>query len=248
MIDIDLVSAFIAGLLTFFAPCTYPLIPGYLGFIGGESVLGNTEKKGLRRRMLLNASIFLASFSLIFILLGALSGAIGNALFSYKDLLSRIGGVLIIIFGLSLLGAVPWLRFPTWTARLPKWARPGTLSGSALLGLILASAWTPCLGPVIGSIFILAGASGTVFSGALLFAVYAIGFSLPFLLLAFFFGSAMKTTQAVSKYVPIFAFASGALLVVTGILLSLGKFGALTSFVSSLVEGGAWMESLMDNL
>ncbi|HSE34675.1 MAG TPA: cytochrome c biogenesis protein CcdA [Candidatus Paceibacterota bacterium] len=248
MIDIDLVSAFVAGLLTFFAPCTYPLIPGYLGFIGGESVLGNTKKEGLRKRMMLNASIFLASFSLIFILLGAVSGAIGGTLFLYKDVLARVGGGLIVIFGLSLLGAVPWLKFPSWTVRLPAWARPGTLSGSALLGLILASAWTPCLGPVIGSIFILAGASGTVFSGIVLFGLYALGFSLPFLLLAYFFGSAMHTTQALSRYVPIFAFASGALLVITGILLALGKFGALTSFVASLVEGGAWMDMIMNRL
>lgn len=248
MVDIDMLSAFVAGLLTFFAPCTYPLIPGYLAFIGGESVMGDARKEGLRRRMLLNAAIFLASFSLIFVILGAVSGAIGSTLFLYKDVLARIGGGLIVIFGLSLLGAVPWLKFPSWTVRLPAWARPGTISGSALLGLILASAWTPCLGPVIGSIFILAGASGTAFSGALLFAAYAIGFSLPFFLLAFFFGSAMRTVQAVSRFVPVFAFASGALLVVTGILLALGKFGVLTSFVAALVEGGAWMDMIMDRL
>ena len=234
MLDISVISAFIGGLLTFLAPCTLPLIPAYLAFIGGSV---STEKKhgSVRRGLLLNALAFVLGFSVIFILFGMASGAVGTYLVLYRKLLAQIGGVVVLLFGISMLGffTLPSLS-ATWGGFIPKWLKPGTLKGSFLLGLLFALGWSPCLGPILGTIYILAITKGTILSGGALLFVYALGLAIPFLFVAFLYGSAWTYVPTLSKYLPIISKIGAVLLIVIGILLIIGQFGILNTWVLTL--------------
>src|SRR5918997_1150869 len=172
--------AFVAGLLSFLSPCVLPLVPSYVGFITGMTL---PEVSGRRRAALLHALLFVAGFSLVFILLGASATALGRALNYYQVWLQRIGGVLIIAFGLVCLG----LFQPAWLTqerRLHLEQRPVGYLGSALVGMAFGAGWTPCIGPVLGAILGLAATSADLSRGMLLLAVYSAGLAVPFLIAA----------------------------------------------------------------
>src|SRR3989344_5889505 len=159
------ISAFIAGLLTFFAPCTLPLVQAFLGIISGARIedLKNPEiTKTVRWRILKNAVFYVLGFSLVFISFGVAFSYLGT-LFVIRELLEKIGGLLIIAFGLVLLGwlKVPWLDSDKQIA-VPRLFRHVSLANSFLLGAIFALGWSPCVGPLLGSILLLASTSGTV--------------------------------------------------------------------------------------
>lgn len=234
MLDISVVSAFVGGLLTFLAPCTLPLIPAYLAFIGGAA--GDKSKgKSVRRRLLLNALFFVLGFSLVFILFGMVSGALGTYLVLYRKLLAQIGGVVILLFGISMLGffSLPSIS-GTWGGFIPKWIQAGTLKGSFLLGLLFALGWSPCLGPILGTIYILAITKGTIFFGGFLLFVYALGLALPFLFVAYLYGSAWSYVTPLSRFLPVVSKIGGILLIIIGLLLVIGQFGMLNTWAISL--------------
>lgn len=217
------VPAFIAGVLTFLAPCTLPLVPGFLAFISGSSVGKNTQDAGYRSRVLINALLYVFGFSTVFILLGSIFGLGGAALAPYRFWLSRIGGVLVIFFGLFLIfGAdMKLFRFLQNEKKFHVKAilDPGKPGSSFLLGATFAFGWTPCVGPLLGTILLLASTSATVLNGAFLLGVFSFGLGLPFLVLAFFIGSAAKYIQKIQKYLGLISKIGGILLVVMGVLL-----------------------------
>src|SRR3989344_7045516 len=172
-----IIPAFIAGILTFLAPCTLPLVPGYLGFISGVSandLRDPTKAKVARRKIFLNGVLYVIGFSLIFIILGSLFGLGGAALIKYRLWLSRIGGIFVIFFGLFMTGVLklPLLNIEKHFGNI-KALKPGNPASSLIFGAAFALGWTPCIGPILGSILTLAAASATVGQGAFLLAVFS---------------------------------------------------------------------------
>ena len=178
--SLGLFVAFAAGLLSFLSPCVLPLVPSYIGFLTGMSL---PEMAARRRVALLHALLFVLGFSLVFMLLGASATALGRALNYYQQWLQRIGGVLIILFGLVCLGVIK-APFLSQERRLQLEQKPVGLLGSALVGMAFGAGWTPCIGPVLGAILGLAATSHDLSRGMLLLGVYSAGLAVPFLLAA----------------------------------------------------------------
>ncbi len=235
MFDISVISAFIGGLLTFLAPCTLPLIPAYLAFIGGTTGQ-SAHGTSVRRNLLLNAVCFILGFSFVFIVFGMASGALGTYLVLYRKILAQIGGVVVILFGISMLGVFTLPSISAgWGGFVPKWLKAGTTKGSFLLGLLFALGWSPCLGPVLGTIYILAVTKGTVLAGGALLFVYSMGLALPFLVVAYLYGSAWTYVGTLGKFLPVISKAGAVLLIVIGLLLVIGQFGMLNTWVINLI-------------
>ncbi|MBI2030645.1 sulfite exporter TauE/SafE family protein [Candidatus Kaiserbacteria bacterium] len=229
-----ILPAFIAGILTFLAPCTLPMVPAYLGFISGASAqeaLGDTSGR-LRRRIFFNGLAFVLGFSAVFILFGVFAGYLGHLIPGYRLLLTQIGGVFVIAFGLFMLGVfnLPFLSgVHRMNVTLP-FARGSYLNAFGL-GAAFGTGWTPCIGPILGSILLLATTEGSVGSGALLLGVFSFGLAIPFLLVAAALGSAEKKIQALVPYLGIVAKVSGTLLVVIGALLLTDNMSYLAGYM-----------------
>lgn len=231
------IPSFIAGLLTFLAPCTLPLVPGYLAFISGVSLdqLRDPEQaQTTRRKIFLNGALYVVGFSVVFILLGSLFGLGGAALIKYRLWLSRIGGAFIIFFGLYVLGLfrLRWLRFMAGEKRFhpSRHLKPGTPVSSLIFGATFAFGWTPCIGPILGSVLFLASTSATVGQGAFLLLIFSLGLAVPFLIIAATTGWAATHLRKIGKYLTVLNIIGGTFLVFIGILLLLNDFGVWISW------------------
>jgi len=233
-------ASFFAGLLTFLAPCTLPLVPAYLGFISGvdQEALKNPETaKAARRKIFLNGLAFIVGFSLIFIAFGVLAGFAGTALAPYRIWLARIGGVLVILFGLFMLGFFKLQFFQTdKLIPIPKWLTLGKPSSSLFIGGTFALGWTPCVGPILGSILLLAGTSGTAFTGGVMLTVFSIGLAIPFLLIALAFSKATAYIDRISKYLKAVSVVGGVFLILLGFLLATDNFGLIIQYGYELFD------------
>ncbi len=245
MLEISHLSAFIGGLLTFLAPCTLPLIPAFVGFLS-TTKRSDEDRRSFDRMLFVNAVLFTLAFTSVFVCFGLASGALGRFLVTYRGLLSQAGGVIVVLLGLSLLGA---FAFPniSFVQRLPKWIAPGRPLSAFLLGLLFALGWSPCLGPILGTILFLAGASGTAYSGAALLLTYSLGLALPFLLLAVFFGTAVRYVAWVARFLPVINGIGGAIFIAIGVLLIIGDFGLLNVWAERLL-GDGWYSRLMERM
>jgi cytochrome c-type biogenesis protein len=222
--------AFAAGLLSFLSPCVLPLVPSYLGFLTGMTL----PDMGARRRVaLLHAALFVLGFSLVFVLLGASATALGRALNYYQIWLQRVGGVLVILFGLVCLGLIN-SNFFARERRLQLEHKPVGYLGSTLVGMAFAAGWTPCIGPVLGGILSLAATASDVRRGMLLLAAYSAGLALPFLLAALAVESFLHWFQRFRSFLPWVMRISGAMLVLVGVLLVTGEFTRLAGWLQGL--------------
>lgn len=230
---IGLAVAFAAGLLSFLSPCVLPLIPSYATFITGMSMdeLARGERVRARRALLLHGSLFIAGFTLVFMILGASVTFLGSLLRVYDEWIGRAGGALLIIFGLYLLGL---LRLPgaerEWRVHLAD--KPVGYLGTVLVGMAFAAGWTPCIGPVLGGILTLAATSGSVANGVALLAVYSAGLAVPFLLATLLLDRFLHTFRRFRHLLPWVSRASGALLIGVGLLLITGSFATLAAMLA----------------
>lgn len=228
-----IVPAFIAGVLTFLAPCTLPLVPGYLGFISGVSTKDlhdPTKVKKAKWKVFTNGVLYVVGFSLVFILLGSLFGLGGAALAQYRVLLSRIGGVFVIFFGLFMLGILklPFMNIEKHVGKI-KALKPGNPVSSLIFGATFAFGWTPCVGPILGSILTLAATSATVLQGTFLLAVFSLGLAVPFLVIAGTIGSASNYLAKLNKHLKVISVIGGVFLVFLGVLLITNRLGVWTT-------------------
>ncbi|TSC73098.1 MAG: cytochrome c-type bioproteinis protein [Parcubacteria group bacterium Gr01-1014_38] len=211
-----LISAFVAGVVTFLAPCTLPLVPVYLGFLSGTTA---GERTPNRRRILWIALLFILGFSIVFVTLGSLAGLFGTSAGPARGFIQRVGGAVIILLGLSMLGVV---RIPllqrTMQARIPSVRRLPSGLRAFLFGVILGSGWTPCIGPILGTILFFAASTATVGTGALLLAVYSVGLSLPFLAVALFYSQAARVIARIASLTRGIEILAGVLLMFIGFL------------------------------
>ncbi|HEX6558456.1 MAG TPA: cytochrome c biogenesis protein CcdA [Longimicrobiales bacterium] len=226
--SVSLAVAFLAGLLSFLSPCVLPLVPSYLGFITGMS-LDELSGTRTRRAVLVPAAFFTLGFSLVFLIMGASATFLGQLLLRYQDWVARIGGVLIILFGLHLLGI---LRIGAFLRerRVQIQSRPMGYLGAGLAGIVFGAGWTPCIGPVLGTLLTYASARASLGSGMLLLAAYALGLALPFLAAAFATGAFLNTSRSIRRFIPVFEKISGAILLLAGILLVSGSFSTLSAY------------------
>lgn len=231
-----IVPVFVAGILTFLAPCTLPLVPGYLGFISGvslDNLKGMDTAKRTRLKILLNGFLYVLGFGVVFVLMGSLFALGGTLLSSYRFVLARIGGVFVIIFGLSMTGVFrfSFLRFLETERHfsLIKYLKPGNPASSFLFGATFAFGWTPCIGPVLGSALTLAATSGTVFEGSFLLTIFALGLAVPFLIIAIGIGSASRHLERLTPYLGAVSVVGGIFLVILGALLATNHFGLWVS-------------------
>jgi len=222
-------SAFFAGFLMFLAPCTLPIVPGYLGFISGVSTkdLENPETaKRARKKIFLNGLFFILGFSIVFILFGTFAGFLGAKFADFQLWMRRIGGVLVILFGFFMLGIFK-LSFLQGEHRIkmPSFLTLGRPSSSFVVGGSFAVGWTPCVGPILAGILALATQSNTFLLG-----VFSLGLAIPFLLIALFFSRATKYIQKISRYLRGVEIVGGIFLILLGVFLFQGNFGFFIQF------------------
>jgi cytochrome c-type biogenesis protein len=231
MEEFGLGVAFVAGVISFFSPCVVPLIPGYLAYISGTSI--KELQKGsreLQTRVFTNAIFFTLGFSGIFVLLGLIiSGAFGQVSPETQIWLARIGGVIIISFGLNAIGLLDIPIFEKTIKYNVKGFKPGYLRSSSL-GIAFGVGWTPCFGPILTSIIILAGTTGSVYLGASLLIAYSLGLGIPFLLTGLATDRAFRFINSHQKAFNYFNIVAGVLLIGLGIVVFTNQFAVLLAF------------------
>jgi cytochrome c-type biogenesis protein len=236
MRNVSMLVAFSAGVFSFLSPCVLPLFPSYLSFITGMSVEQLQEsaaRGGERRRVIGHSLAFILGFSMVFIGMGASFSALGQLLIEQRDLIRQLGGALIILFGLYIAGVLPlgWLgRYRQVQLR----SKPAGLLGSWLVGVTFAIGWTPCVGPILGSILTLAGTAETVATGIALLGAYSAGLALPFFLSSLALGAFLVAVRRFRPWIPVVERAAGVLLVVVGLLVLTNYFIVLNSYAISL--------------
>jgi len=231
--------AFLAGLASFLSPCVFALVPAYVGYLGGRSAaVAHDHGRSTTWVTVSHGLAFVLGFSIVFILLGLLSSALGALLYDFQLILARIGGALVIVFGLHLTGLIriPFLDYDLRPQSSPQRQR-GYLS-SALMGVFFSAGWSPCIGPVLGLILTLAINGGSVLQGGLLLSAYSVGLAIPFLLAAtqiswvmFLLQRYGKLSLIVEKIMGVVMIAIGALLL-SGRLSTLGNLGAFFDFLN----------------
>ena len=227
---VSLFVAFAAGLLSFLSPCVLPLIPSYVGFLTGLSA----EELQLRRgTALVHALWFVAGFGLIFILLGASASALGALFLRSQVWIARIGGVLIILFGLYLLDIMR-PSFLVRERRIHLVRKPLGYLGSSVAGVVFGAAWTPCIGPILGAILTLAATRSSITQGTALLGVYTLGLALPFLLTALALDRFLVWFQRFRPFLVWVERVSGVLLIALGILLVTDRFTLLANWLQGL--------------
>ena len=224
------VVAFVGGLLSFLSPCVLPLVPSYLGFVTGFTL----DEIGHRRRLAMtHALLFVVGFSLVFVLLGASATALGTALKVYKDWLQRLGGILIVLFGLYCLGVLK-LGFLARERRFHLEQKPVGFLGSILVGMAFGAGWSPCIGPILGGILSLAATQADLSRGLGLLVAYSAGLAVPFLIAAFAVESFLDWFQRFRRHLGVVEKVSGVLLVAVGLLIASGQFTRLAGWLQSL--------------
>lgn len=227
-------AAFAAGLVSFLSPCVLPLVPGYVSLISGVGVEElKVQETAVLRRVMLNSVAFVLGFSIVFVVLGALSTEVGQLASQYKSVLAQVAGVLVIVFGLHLTGI---LRIKALYAdkRLHNVKGGNTPWGAFVIGFAFAFGWTPCVGPILSGILVIAAAQNSVGKGILLLTVYSLGLAVPFLLTALGIERFMKFYTGFRRHMHVVEVASGALLIALGILLVFGKLTLLSQYFSFL--------------
>jgi cytochrome c-type biogenesis protein len=228
--EIPIGLAFLAGLASFLSPCVLCLVPVYIGYLGGRAVGGEASSKN-RWVTFTHGLAFVVGFSLIFILFNILAAALGGLLLGMRTWLAKIGGVIVIIFGLHMIGVfrIPFLEYDVriHSQADPRW---GYLS-SVLMGVFFSAGWAPCVGPILGSIMTFAANGGSILKGVFLGSAYSAGLAVPFLLAALGIGWVTIILRRYSKVMRIAEIVMGIILVLAGILLILGTFNIIASYI-----------------
>ena len=213
--------AFTAGFLSFLSPCVLPLIPSYVGYMTGMSLqeLTSEERRSeALKATIVNSLLFVLGFSLVFVALGATATAVGGALNKYQNLLRWVGGLIVIVLGIHFTGLVN-IRFLQIEKRIHLRRRPLGYVGSLLIGMAFAAGWTPCIGPILGSILLVAATQADVVKGVALLGLYSLGFGLPFFLAAVGLNKFLTSYKRFSVHMPKVIVASGVILIFIGLLI-----------------------------
>jgi cytochrome c-type biogenesis protein len=234
--QLNILTAFLAGIVSFVSPCVLPLIPSYLSFLTGTSLedLKAADTAAAKARVLAHAVAFVSGFTLVFVLLGLSASTIGAFFIDYKDTVARVGGVIIIILGLNMMGVfkIPALMMDKRFHLRP---RKQSLAISFLVGIGFAAGWSPCIGPILAAILLLAQ-NEKVPQAALLLFVYSMGLAIPFLITAAAITQTLGFLNRIKRYLPAIEFVSGLILVGTGLVLVTLSFTRIAGFFYQFVK------------
>lgn len=222
--------ALLAGLASFLSPCVFSLVPAYVGYLGGRSLVSTQDKISNRIFTLSHGLAFVLGFSVVFVLLGVTASALGGFLYDLRSWIAKLGGVVVIVFGLHMTGVfrIPFLEYDLRAQSTPD--RNRGYAASALMGVFFSAGWSPCVGPVLGAILTLAFNGGSISQGVILLSAYSLGLAIPFLVAAWGIG---WVTTIIQKYGPIMRYveiAMGVILIIVGAMLFLGTFEQLARF------------------
>ena len=239
MENVTLLAAFVAGILSFISPCVLPLIPGYLSFVSGVTLdemrgTGTVQAApaaGVRRRAVIMSLAFVLGFSLVFISLGASATAIGTLLMEHLSLLGKIAGVVIILFGLHMMGVLK-IGLLYSEKRMQTSAKPAGFFGAMLVGIAFAFGWTPCIGPILAAILAVAATQESVGEGVKLLAVYSAGLGVPFIATSLAINKFFAASARIRRHYHTIEVVSGVLLVVVGVLIFTNRFTVIAQLLT----------------
>lgn len=233
----ELSLAFAAGALSFFAPCVVPLIPAYVGAIVGASPADIRAAPDAHAvRLVRGAALYVVGFGAVFVTLGLLAGIAGSAIRQQEAVFERIGGVVVIVLGLALAGLLPARLTERGGRLLPDSILAGRRGGALFplfLGIVFGTAWTPCVGPVLAGVLVLAASSGQAFSGGILLAAYAAGIGLPFIFVTLLLASFPVAMRPLARAGAWAGRAAGAIMIVLGVLLVLGVYQNIAGYLAA---------------
>lgn len=230
---VEIPAAILAGLLSFISPCVLPLIPGYLSFISGVSIdeLSQRQKSGSKQwKLFLNTVFFVIGFSIVFVALGAGATKIGKILQSNLDIFNKVAGIVVFLFGLHVAGLLR-IKALNYEKRFHAREKSMGVVGSMAIGIAFAFGWTPCIGPILGSILTLAAAQGSVNHGIVLLLFYSAGLGIPFILTALLFNYLIGAFGFIKKHFRAVEIISGALLMIVGVMIFFNLLQRISTFI-----------------
>jgi cytochrome c-type biogenesis protein len=241
--NVTYLAALFAGFISFISPCVLPLVPAYISFISGVSMdeLRNAERQQqMTLRLMISSLLFIGGFTLVFVLLGATATFVGGFLLQNLGIISKVAGVVLIIFGLHVAGLIK-IPFLNYEARFQTGNKPTSAIGAILVGSAFAFGWTPCIGPILGGILAIAGSQETVGQGMLLLLIYSLGLGIPFFLTAIATQRLLRAMNRVKKHFKTVELVSGGFLIVIGVMM---VFNLFTTLNGLLVRWFPWLTKI----
>jgi len=232
--DITVISAIIAGILSFLSPCVLPLVPSFITYLTGLSLAelqSENNNKKARLKIVTHSLLFIAGFTAVFVILGASATMAGGFLRNHMDIMRRVGGGLIILFGLHISGLIP-IKFLLGEKRFTLHNKPVGYIGSVIVGIAFAAGWTPCIGPILASILSVAAMESKVYRGILLLFAYSMGLAIPFFLASLALNKFILIFNRFKKYIRLFEIITGILLVIAGFLIFFDKLNYIQKLLS----------------
>jgi cytochrome c-type biogenesis protein len=233
--EIGIIAAFTAGVLSFLSPCVLPLIPAYLTFMTGLSASELSDENRPLSQVLIPSLLFVLGFTVVFVAFGASASVLGQILLGYREVIEKVAGLALVGFGVLMLGIirVPWLYGEArmdlgQTRKFGRWA-------ALIMGVAFAAGWTPCVGPILGSILALAGSSGSVATGVLLLLAYSLGLGVPFVAVALLFGKLGGALGWMNRNALALNRFAGGVLIIVGALIFFGQLGVLATWLTGVL-------------
>ena len=235
--EVSIPIAFLFGLLSFISPCVLPLVPSYISFVTGisfEELTDDSDNKKLKKVILVNSLMFILGFSAVFVSLGASASFAGELLRTYQDIIRKVGGIVIVLLGIHIIGIIN-LRILQRDKGLHFFReKPAGILGSFLIGVGFAAGWTPCIGPILATILMIAASYDTLIKGVLLLIFYSLGLAIPFFLTSIGINTFLKHFNKLKKHMRVVSIATGSFLIFTGILIYFNYFAIFTAYLNSL--------------
>lgn len=236
--EIGILWALLGGLLSFISPCVLPLVPSYISFITGisfEELTSGENEREIKKVILVNSIMFIIGFSLVFVSLGASASFFGQFFITYKEIIRKAGGIVIILLGVHVIGVINF-RMLQQDKRLHFFReKPAGLLGSFFVGIGFAAGWTPCIGPILASILMIAASSDTFLFGMILMVTYSIGLAVPFLLTSLGINAFLKHFNRLKKHMRLVSFITGTFLIVIGFLIYTNYLAIITGILNSFL-------------
>jgi cytochrome c-type biogenesis protein len=236
--NVSITFAFLGGLLSFASPCVLPLVPAYVSFVTGisfEELTNSSDDRGIKRTIFVNSLAFIVGFSVVFVGLGASASFMGQFIMTYQEIIRKVGGIVIILLGIHIIGIINF-NILQREKRLHFFReKPAGLLGSFFVGIGFAAGWTPCIGPILATILIVAASSDTIGFGIILLVSYSMGLAVPFILTSLGINTFLKHFSRLKRHMRIVSIITGSFLICMGLLIYSNYFAIFTSYLNGIL-------------